>query len=587
MSKQDQGHVVQSSARQNSRKQETAKHETPATQANTAAIVQRTLNGSALPTPGGILQLQRTIGNRAVGQVLSRQRAAIQAKLTVGAADDPYEREADRVASQVMSMSAGAPSGVTRTKRTFGKEDDAIAQRTHAVTPMAQRSSPDLSGSFDASHDVERQISSNRGGGNPLPAKLRSELEPRFGADFSNVRVHTGAQSDTLNRSIGAQAFTHSNHIYMASGKYNPGTGAGKHLLAHELTHVVQQSDGAVKRFPYKNKQNNLASDSMDKGVGIREMRGREEIDIRRKAPIEIQRWGEMKTLYKYGTWKYSGGSMATNTAMDPLWHASVFRVNQSGQSDNNGLFFNGFHLTMEYRKQQDRINPHVFFDAQGNYIEAETMKHGQTKAYIQEVGDPQWQFDLATATQKAPMVIPLLGPELQPLDMERMEQEEKEKRERQEGEEQQKAEIEAQKEKQRLASEAAAQDEDTSINALLTDVNFNYGPYPGRFINYIKAEKGERDGIKIDKQLKAVADWYVHMRDDIWWVVSETPKAAYTGWNKTPANVVWEKYDNCEEKTWRSKNPSTGLMSEFRMLKFNGYASYKLHPKALKPPKT
>jgi Domain of unknown function (DUF4157) len=248
MSKRDQVRVASSSAREGSRKQATAKREMPVAQPNTAAIVQRTVSGAGMPSASEILQLQRSISNRAVGQLLARRRAAIQAKLTVGAADDPYEREADRVASQVMSMSVGTPSGVSR------KEDDSqqTAQRKPAITPLVRRAAypnrnTDQLGSFAAGQDVERQIAANHSGGSPLPAKLRSEFEPRFGADFSNVRVHTGAQSDSLNRSIGAQAFTHSNQIYMGAGKYNPSSISGKHLLAHELAHVVQQT-GNIQR---------------------------------------------------------------------------------------------------------------------------------------------------------------------------------------------------------------------------------------------------------------------------------------------------------------------------------------------------
>ena len=165
-------------------------------------------------------------------------RRVVQTKLTVGAADDPYEREADRVASQVMR--ANTSGNVSR------QEDEPTARRS--ITPLVQRESQreqavdtPSAGSFDAGTDVERQLSTS-GGGAPLPAKLRSELEPRFGTDFSNVRVHTGSQSDQLNRKLGAQAFTHGSNIYMGAGKYSPGTASGKHLLAHELTHVVQQT---------------------------------------------------------------------------------------------------------------------------------------------------------------------------------------------------------------------------------------------------------------------------------------------------------------------------------------------------------
>jgi hypothetical protein len=94
---------------------------------------------------------------------------------------------------------------------------------------------------FEAGPDVESRLAASRGGGSPLPDDLRATMEPRFGADFGGVRIHTGGEADHLNRQLSAQAFTRGHDIYMAAGKYAPGTSAGDRLLAHELTHVVQQ----------------------------------------------------------------------------------------------------------------------------------------------------------------------------------------------------------------------------------------------------------------------------------------------------------------------------------------------------------
>ena len=99
---------------------------------------------------------------------------------------------------------------------------------------------------FEASSDVEQRLDSQKGGGAPLPSETRSFMEPRFGADFSNVRVHSDSESAQLSRDINAQAFTQGGDIFMGAGKYNPGTTAGNELLAHELTHVVQQ--GAAQK---------------------------------------------------------------------------------------------------------------------------------------------------------------------------------------------------------------------------------------------------------------------------------------------------------------------------------------------------
>lgn len=100
----------------------------------------------------------------------------------------------------------------------------------------------DPRGSFNAGAGVETSLRAQQGGGSPLPGEVRAFMEPRFGADFSAVRLHTDGEAAVLNRELHAQAFTHGADIYMGEGFYDPGSPSGKHLLAHELTHVVQQT---------------------------------------------------------------------------------------------------------------------------------------------------------------------------------------------------------------------------------------------------------------------------------------------------------------------------------------------------------
>ena len=102
-------------------------------------------------------------------------------------------------------------------------------------------------GGFEVDGAFEQRLATSRGGGTPLPAPVRKFMEPRFGADFSNVRVHTGGESAQLNRSVSAQAFTVGKDIYLGAGKDDVTSSAGKELLAHELTHVVQQT-GLMQR---------------------------------------------------------------------------------------------------------------------------------------------------------------------------------------------------------------------------------------------------------------------------------------------------------------------------------------------------
>ncbi|MDX1670858.1 MAG: DUF4157 domain-containing protein [Balneolaceae bacterium] len=96
----------------------------------------------------------------------------------------------------------------------------------------------------EVGHGFESTLSGTKGSGDPLPDNVRSYMEPRFGADFSNVRIHTGSDATGMSSQIRAQAFTHGSDIYFNRGKFNPGTSQGKHLIAHELTHTIQQ--GAV-----------------------------------------------------------------------------------------------------------------------------------------------------------------------------------------------------------------------------------------------------------------------------------------------------------------------------------------------------
>ncbi|WP_423126905.1 eCIS core domain-containing protein [Gaoshiqia sp. Z1-71] len=87
----------------------------------------------------------------------------------------------------------------------------------------------------------ESSLSNSKGNGSPLPGGVKSQMEAGFGADFSQVRVHTGSPAVQMNKAVGAQAFTHGNDIYFNEGKFNPESTSGRHLIAHELTHTVQQ----------------------------------------------------------------------------------------------------------------------------------------------------------------------------------------------------------------------------------------------------------------------------------------------------------------------------------------------------------
>ncbi|SEL12326.1 eCIS core domain-containing protein [Nitrosovibrio tenuis] len=256
-----------------------------------------------------LLQLQRTLGNQRVAQLIQTKRVTpegkiigLQPKLTVGAADDQYEQEADRVArhavstpdSAVMASLQHAPQveGEARRSPTLQSKRLPILPLAASITPFARRqlgvteeiedqkdkeedreedksllakplsksaplplqrqvsmeeketgplqpkSTESLRGSFEAGDDVEFRLSQSRGQGSPLPDSIRAYMEPRFGVDFSHVRVHTHSNAIQMSRDIGARAFTHGLDIFFGAG----GNPTDLELTAHELTHVVQQT---------------------------------------------------------------------------------------------------------------------------------------------------------------------------------------------------------------------------------------------------------------------------------------------------------------------------------------------------------
>ncbi|MGY6275619.1 eCIS core domain-containing protein [Methylomonas sp. MgM2] len=104
-------------------------------------------------------------------------------------------------------------------------------------------------GAPSVSSDAQSSIKNKTAGGQPLSSDVRGFMEPRFNADFSNVRVHHDAESADLSHQLSARAFTYQNHVFFSKDQYRPGTSEGKQLLAHELTHTIQQGH-AVQRSP-------------------------------------------------------------------------------------------------------------------------------------------------------------------------------------------------------------------------------------------------------------------------------------------------------------------------------------------------
>ena len=350
------------------------------TQQHPAAIIQRATAAPESLTTADVLQLQRTIGNRAVGQLLSGIGAAqrepadhgslIQAKLTINPPGDVYEQEADRVAGQVVdriNQPASQPAGLGQAVQrqpppeeeellqgkmiqrqpeeeeellqgkmidTIQRQDIPEEEEELQMMPVVQRKP---GGGIAAAPDLEAAIQRARGSGQPLSRGIRTPMEQAFGADFGSVRVHTGAESDLLNRSIQARAFTTGRDVFFRQGAYDPGSRGGKELLAHELTHVVQQN-ATLQKQPEK-----LKGDPIQRlGIGVTNNVGGGVVQPAYTARRQLSGLG---WLGKPWVWRRRGNIFNLG-----LYHEHIFfntpqtiqGVNGGNPIDNVGFFDNG-----------------------------------------------------------------------------------------------------------------------------------------------------------------------------------------------------------------------------------------------------
>ena len=201
--------------------------------------VQRMMT-SAAQSSAPKLSRQRTAGKAVTAQPLAAH--PIQTKLEVSTPGDALEREAERMAHLVMSM----PASGTRASSAAGNEPQRESQDTSLhpfISGSLSRAAIESTRTPSVTPEFERNLHVQRGGGRALSRSDRDFFESRFGHDFSGVRVHDDANAHRAAGEVNAQAFTHGRDIYFNRGKYQPGTSAGRHLLAHELVHTIQQTN--------------------------------------------------------------------------------------------------------------------------------------------------------------------------------------------------------------------------------------------------------------------------------------------------------------------------------------------------------
>ena len=214
-------------------------------------MVERTASFAAKPstTVAPVLQRKCRCGTHSHGngecEECAKQRSGLQRKLAVGASNDPLEAEADRVADQVMAGSMAPGIGL--------------------AVPRIQRSSDSGGGTGMAVPDSVHEALSAPG--QPMQPELRRDMESRLGHDFSAVRLHTDGAAARSARDVQASAYTAGHHVVLGSDAPSLQASPGQRLLAHELTHVVQQSAANVIRRCINPKKNDPIYDSVASSV--------------------------------------------------------------------------------------------------------------------------------------------------------------------------------------------------------------------------------------------------------------------------------------------------------------------------------
>jgi hypothetical protein len=204
-------------------------------------------------------------------------KTGAQPKLEVGAKNDALEKQADHTADKVVQKLAKPEAHSTPSLQAKandkGKEEDKLQKKEEEIESSDKKIQKRSAFESDEQQEqkpqvqkkdntvmlkpngeatappasVETGLNSSKGGGSPMESGTRQNMESAFGADFSKVRIHNDSASKKMSNDLGAQAFAHGNDIYFNEGKYDPNSSSGSHLLAHELTHTIQQG-GAVQK---------------------------------------------------------------------------------------------------------------------------------------------------------------------------------------------------------------------------------------------------------------------------------------------------------------------------------------------------
>lgn len=223
-------------------------------------VVQKKLAGNVQKQEEQNKAIQRKTANQTITPVLQLKEEVIQNKLD-SRTTEKREINPDFAAPKTLIQKKETQKTETASRNTFSlkpliqnKREEGNLQQKKEEDKQAKDDEKQIqkSAASDANpgdtSNLESNLNSSKGGGSPLSGKVKTEMETGIGADFSNVRIHNDSNAVQMNKQLGAQAFATGNNIYFNEGKYNPNSQSGKHLLAHELTHTVQQGAAIRKK---------------------------------------------------------------------------------------------------------------------------------------------------------------------------------------------------------------------------------------------------------------------------------------------------------------------------------------------------
>lgn len=304
--------------------------------------------------------------------VTARNSVQVQTSLRLSSPNDPAEKEAAATARKIMRMPVPESSvsyvstGMGGVFREVKKEDsdNRVKLPAPTVRPSAaptiltmqeeRKIQRQAEGQSPVSSNVAANIQNNIAVGSPLPMTVRRFMEPRFGADFSGVRIHTGNESANLNRQLNAQAFAVSNHIFFGKDKLNPESHEGKELIAHELTHTIQQG-AAVQRS--------------------------EEVSVTQQSPTQVQRLGISDALNYFADKANLIPGFRMFTIILGVNPINMSAVDRSAANILRALvgFIPGGELIIQ------ALDNYGVFDKVGNWVEQQIRTLGMTGAAIKQ----------------------------------------------------------------------------------------------------------------------------------------------------------------------------------------------------------